>query len=45
MELIDSSKDLSKSWFVSLARRNDGYDMDENNCISLELDTLLSPSR
>lgn len=45
MESMDSSKDRKRPWFVSLARRNDGDDIELNSCISLVLVTVLSPSK
>jgi len=42
---IDSSNELRRSWLLSLARRKDGEDMDENNCRSLELVVPLMSSK
>ncbi len=45
MEFIDSSSARRRSWFVSLARRKDGDDMELNSCTSFELVTGLIASR
>lgn len=45
IELIASNNDRSNEWLVSLARRNDGEDMELNRCIILEQVGALNPSR
>ena len=45
MALMASSKDVSKAWLVSLARRNDGEDIDAKSCSSLRHDKALRCSR
>ena len=45
MAFMDSSNELRRSWLLSLARRNDGDDMDENNCNNLEDVVPLMPSK
>jgi hypothetical protein len=45
MQLIDSSSDCSRSWFVSFASRNEGEDMELKSCIILEHVGALKPSR
>lgn len=45
MAFIASSNDRSRRWFVSLANRKEGEDMELNNWMSLEHVVALSPSR
>jgi hypothetical protein len=45
MEFIDSNSDLRRSWFVSLANKKDGEDIELNNCIIFEQVGPLKPSR
>lgn len=45
MAFIASSRERRRVWFVSLARRKDGDDMDEKSCMSFEHEAGLRPSR
>jgi hypothetical protein len=45
MAFIASNSVVRSSWFVSLASRNDGDDMEENSCRSLALEEELRFSK
>jgi hypothetical protein len=45
MALMASSNDRRRLWLVSLASRNEGEDMELNNCMILAQVGPLSPSR